>query len=390
VFHTIASDGDIAPELIAMAAPIESTARNHRMATGAKQNAGAGAAALPSLQKKRPIWTVMKRCVQIAAAVDLMFFIIFYALGSPILAWINVISVSMYAAAYVCLTKRKNFVAVCLVWTEVLGHAALGTVMAGWESAFHYYLLMFIPAIFVSTKTSKAIGSVFVLWCFYIGLNATTYFLPPLEPLAPEALTVLRYFNISVVFAMFAYLSSYYYRTIAEAQRHLSMLAMTDPLTGLNNRRHILDLANYEAVKQKRTPSGLAFIIADIDYFKRINDTYGHDIGDAVLVAVSKTIRGSIREQDGAARWGGEEFLVVLPNTSVNDAILIAERIRKNVAAITVPVGQQIISTSITLGVSSYRLGDSVNNAITKADECLYKGKKAGRNRVEAALDANA
>lgn len=358
------------------------------MATSAKQHAGASIAALPSRLKKRPFWTVMKRCVQIAATVDLMFFVIFYALGSPILAWINVVSVSMYAAAYACLAKRKNFVAVCLIWAEVLGHAALGTVMTGWDSAFHYYLLMFIPAIFVSTKTSKAIAAVFVLWCFYIGLNAMTYFTPPLEPLAPQALTALRYFNISVVFAMFAYLSSYYYNSIVDAQRHLSMLAMTDPLTGLYNRRHILDVANYEAVQQKRTPSGLALIIADIDYFKRINDTHGHDIGDTVLVAVSKTIRTSIREQDSAARWGGEEFLIVLPNTELDDAIVIAERIRKNVAAVTVPVDQQAITTSVTLGVSSYRIGESVSNAIARADECLYKGKKAGRNCVETAVES--
>jgi diguanylate cyclase (GGDEF)-like protein len=356
------------------------------MVTSVKQHAGASAVALPSRQKKRPFWTVMKRCVQIAATVDVMFFIIFYALGSPILAWINVVSVSMYAAAYVCLAKRKNFIAVCLIWIEVLGHAALGTMMAGWESAFHYYLLMFIPAIFVSTKTSKAIAAVFGLWCFYIGLNAMTYLAPALEPLPTQALAALRYFNISVVFAMFAYLSSYYYSKIIEAQRHLSMLAMTDPMTGLYNRRHILDVANYEAVQQKRTPSGLAIIIADVDYFKRINDTYGHDVGDAVLVAVSKTIRTSIREQDSAARWGGEEFLIVLPNTSLDDAVQIADRIRKNVEAVTVPVDQQTISTSVTLGVSSYRIGESVNNAITKADECLYKGKKAGRNCVEAAV----
>lgn len=355
------------------------------MATEAKRIMGTGAEVLPSRQKKRPFWTVMKRCVQIAAGVDFMFFVIFYALGSPILAWINVVSISMYAAAYACIERRKNFVAVCLIWAEVLGHAALGTLMAGWESAFHYYLLMFIPAIFVSTKTSKAVAAVFVLWCFYVGLNAVTYQVPPLEPLAPGALIALRYFNISVVFAMFAYLSSYYYGTIAAAQRHLSMLAMTDPLTGLYNRRHILDVAEYEAVQQKRTSTGLSFIITDIDYFKRINDTYGHDAGDAVIVAVSQTIRNSVREQDSVARWGGEEFLIVLPDTHLDKAAHVAHRIRENVAAIRVPAGPRTISVSATLGVSFYRTGESISNAIAKADESLYKGKKEGRNRVEAA-----
>jgi diguanylate cyclase (GGDEF)-like protein len=338
-----------------------------------------------SREKKRPFWIMLKRCVQIAAGVDLLFFILFYAVGSPILAWVNVISISMYAGAYVCLTHRRNFAAVCLLWGEVLGHAALGTLMAGWDSAFHYYLLMFIPGFFVSLRTSKAMVAAVLLWCFYVGLNALTYFVQPLEPLAPGALVVLRYFNISVVFAMFAYLSSYYYRTIIEAQDRLSRLAMTDPLTGLYNRRHILDLANYEAVQLKRNTTPLSIIIADIDHFKRINDTHGHEAGDAVLVAVSQAIKTTVREQDSASRWGGEEFLIILPETDLEHGVAVARRIRESVAIIQVPMEKEPISVSITLGVTSYRIGESISDAISRADAALYKGKAGGRNRVEFA-----
>lgn len=359
------------------------------MATGVERFPKTGAMPLVSSERKRPFWIVLKRCVQIAASVDFMFFIIFYAVGSPILAWINVVSISMYAGAYVLLSYRRNLAAIFLIWTEVLGHAALGTIMVGWESAFHYYLLMFIPAIFVSTKTSKAVAAVFVLWCFYIGLNVMTHAIEPLEPLTPHALAMLRYFNISVVFTMFAYLSSYYYRSIVETQKRLSKLAMTDSMTGLYNRRHIMDVIDYEAVRQKRSSAPLSLIIADIDHFKSINDRYGHETGDAVLIAVSQLIRKSIREQDSASRWGGEEFLLVLPDTDLDQAILIAQRIREMVAASPISVDRQTIFTSMTLGVSAYQSGETASKAIARADVLLYEGKKAGRNRVVSALSVS-
>lgn len=359
------------------------------MATGIERFPKTGAMPLASGEKKRPFWIVLKRCVQIAASVDFMFFIIFYAVGSPILAWINVVSISMYAGAYALLSYRRNLAAVFLIWTEVLGHAALGTIMVGWESAFHYYLLMFIPAIFVSTKTSKAVAAVFVLWCFYIGLNVVTHAIQPLEPLTPHALAMLRYFNVSVVFAMFAYLSSYYYRSIVESQKRLSKLAMTDSMTGLYNRRHMMDVIDYEVVRQKRSATPLSLIIADIDHFKSINDRYGHETGDAVLIAVSQLIRNSIREQDSASRWGGEEFLLALPDTGLDQAILIAQRIRDMVAANPISVDRQTISTSMTLGVAAYQSGETASKAIARADALLYEGKKAGRNRVVSALFAN-
>ncbi len=360
------------------------------MAAKAERFPQAGAIPLASHEKRRPFWIVMQRCIQIAACVDFMFFIIFHALGSPLLAWINVVSIAMYAGAYFCVTRRMNVAAVALIWAEVLGHAALGTLMVGWESAFHYYLLMFIPAIFVSTKTTKAVAAVFVLWCFYVGLNTVMQFVPPMEPITPQALAALRYFNISVVFAMFAYLSAYYYRTIVETQSRLRKLAMTDSLTGLYNRRHIMEVAEYEVVQQKRTGARLSFIIADIDHFKRINDTYGHDAGDSMLVTVSQVIRNSIREQDSASRWGGEEFLIVLPDTDLDGAVIVAERIRKQIAAIKVLIEKQAVIASVTLGVSSFCAGESISSAIARADASLYQGKKTGRNRVVPALSAEA
>jgi len=216
-----------------------------------------------------------------------------------------------------------------------------------------------------------------------------TQAIEPLEPLTSHALAMLRYFNISVVFTMFAYLSSYYYRSIVATQKRLSKLAMTDSMTGLYNRRHIMNVIDYEAVRQKRSSAPLSLIIVDLDHFKSINDRYGHETGDAVLIVVSQLIRKSIREQDSAARWGGEEFLIVLPDTDLEQAILIAQRIREMVATNAVTVDGQTIFTSATLGVSVYQGGETTSKAIARADELLYEGKKAGRNRVVSTLSAS-
>ncbi len=134
----------------------------------------------------------------------------------------------------------------------------------------------------------------------------------------------------------------------------------------------------------------LGLIVLDIDHFKRINDTYGHDAGDSMLVTVSQVIRNSIREQDSASRWGGEEFLIVLPDTDLDGAVIVAERIRKQIAAIKVLIEKQAVIASVTLGVSSFCAGESISSAIARADASLYQGKKTGRNRVVPALSAEA
>ncbi|MEC5218049.1 diguanylate cyclase (GGDEF)-like protein [Actimicrobium sp. GrIS 1.19] len=340
--------------------------------------------------KKRSFWIVIKRCIQIAALIDCLFFILFYVIGSPIQAWISAIALAMYACAWRFLSQRKNGLAILMIWLESPIHAAIGTVLAGWESGFHYYLLMFIPTMFISnTRTWRSVAAVFGLWIFYVGLNVVTTVLAPLEPLQPGALTALRYFNITAVFCMFGYLSFYYYRTIVDTQNRLNLMATTDPLTELFNRRYMTEMANYEANQQLRHPHGLAVIICDIDHFKTINDRWGHDGGDRVLVTVSKAITQSIRSQDCAARWGGEEFLILLPNTDLAGAVLVAERIREKVAALAIAAqAAPAITVTMTLGVSSWQHGNSMTEAITRADALLYQGKLAGRNRVVSTLNA--
>jgi hypothetical protein len=140
------------------------------------------------IRERRPqFWQVAKRCCQIAATVDVAFFFLFHLLGSPILAWVNVVSVTMYVVAYRALARKQNGLAMSLIWAEVIIHAGLGVLLIGWESGFHYFLLMFIPALFVSMALRTAVIFLVALWSYYITLYLVMWVIEPLQPIAKTA-----------------------------------------------------------------------------------------------------------------------------------------------------------------------------------------------------------
>jgi diguanylate cyclase (GGDEF)-like protein len=163
-------------------------------------------------------------------------------------------------------------------------------------------------------------------------------------------------------------------------QEKLTKLAHTDPLTGLMNRRHFRLLADQEFSRAARTHHQLFLMMLDIDHFKRVNDTHGHDVGDQALVAVAEVLKNGVRSMDILARWGGEEFLVLLPETNMAGATLIAERIRQQVSQIKlskIPEG-----LTISIGLSEAKPGMELKTATGLADQALYQAKIGGRNRV--------
>jgi diguanylate cyclase (GGDEF)-like protein len=156
-------------------------------------------------------------------------------------------------------------------------------------------------------------------------------------------------------------------------------LAVTDRLTGLANRRGAEQVAKREIVRVRRFSAPLSFIVFDVDHFKSVNDTHGHGAGDQVLQRVGRAIAAQLRETDLAARWGGEEFLVLLPNTAVEAAHCCADRIRRAIAQVQMPYGG---SVTVSGGVAQLSAGESLPEVISRADVQLYAAKAAGRNRV--------
>lgn len=161
----------------------------------------------------------------------------------------------------------------------------------------------------------------------------------------------------------------------------LKNIASTDALTGLANRSKFNQVIEQQIELAQSTANPLSLLFVDIDFFKEVNDTYGHNVGDEVLKALAKILKNSVRTNDFVVRWGGEEFVIILPSTTAQNAIKVANKIRNEVKTYTFDHGQ---SLTISCGVTQYQERETVGNFIQRADQALYKAKENGRNRVEA------
>jgi len=169
---------------------------------------------------------------------------------------------------------------------------------------------------------------------------------------------------------------------LRQALATINELAIRDELTGIHNRRFLLDLVDKEKERADRNGSEFCLCLFDIDFFKRINDTYGHAAGDTVLRAFARTVQDQLRALDAFGRYGGEEFLLMLPETPAASAIALAERVRGAVEGLRCTDGERTITLTVSAGVAEYRLGEKVAQTIVRADQALYLAKSGGRNRV--------
>jgi len=163
-------------------------------------------------------------------------------------------------------------------------------------------------------------------------------------------------------------------------QEELKELASTDYLTKLYNRLKFEELFDDELERYRRHKRPLTLIMFDIDWFKKINDTYGHDIGDEVLKELAQLVQHEIRSMDKVARWGGEEFMILVPETNLKSATSLAEKLRKKIANFTF---NQVGQVTCSFGVTELKEGEKFSTVSQRADEALYKAKDSGRNRVE-------
>jgi diguanylate cyclase (GGDEF)-like protein len=165
----------------------------------------------------------------------------------------------------------------------------------------------------------------------------------------------------------------------------LKLLASTDPMTKLYNRRYFAMISEHSVDLAKRLKQYVSMIILDIDDFKKINDTYGHQVGDKAIISLANILISSKRKSDIICRYGGEEFVLMLPNTSLDGAKVVAEKIRKDTQSMYVEHGQnQLLSFTISLGVSvvDVQNNNAIQLAIKEADKALYKAKNSGKNKV--------
>lgn len=191
---------------------------------------------------------------------------------------------------------------------------------------------------------------------------------------------------ISLVLLVFYIGFSYYLIALSIVQtkrnQQLELTARTDSLTGLYNRRHMEYMIQSEYAKYQKSGLEFALIAIDLDNFKLINDTHGHTGGDFLLKSVSEDIINTVRERHAVARWGGDEFLLLLPETNLQETLETAERINKTIRERPYTYGSTMLSLTLTIGAYIVRSGDTVDKIIENADKGMYRGKWAGRDCV--------
>lgn len=312
--------------------------------------------------------------------------------GFAALAWFNIGSVIVYLLAYHCACTGRLQHAFAIGVLEVVAHSWFATAVLGFSSGFHIYALGLIPLAmtFEPWSLRARVGIALFLIVDYVAIAVAGHL--AFARVTGVAIDLFRYGNFAVGGLVLAAISYYYVHAVALAEgtlvrrnRELDSLSRTDPLTELPNRRHALEWIEQAQARVARSGTATCVCITDLDHFKQINDKYGHDAGDRVLAHIAGVIRRTLRQQDVTARWGGEEFLVFLPDTDLDGALVAMEKVRSAVSATCVEWKGARVNATITVGIAELSARTTIDEAIRGADQALYRGKDEGRDRVVAA-----
>ena len=325
----------------------------------------------------------------------------YHLMGVWQLALYNIVVTAYYSYCVAVVREGKVFKGYLLTFIEIVLQMIITMFIIGWESGFYCFVIAIIPlyyyiSMFVTGNSEKEKNEHMftpMIWSFVtLAILLITYvisqFVTPMAQMDDKAMKIAFIFNIFLSVMLIIWMSHFFvlgYRSsidiLTNKNASLDEEASIDPLTGLVNRR-TMELALDKALEDAKKSGALfSFVMGDIDFFKRINDTYGHDCGDVALVAVADILKTCVRDGDIVCRWGGEEFLILVKgNRSV--ATNVAERIRARIENNVVEYGEHKITFTMTLGVSTYAPGYSLEALVTQADENLYYGKEHGRNQV--------
>jgi len=187
---------------------------------------------------------------------------------------------------------------------------------------------------------------------------------------------------VTIMILMFSYDSQKMEKKLVDYNEKIRKMASVDPLTGLKNRRAMMESLEKLVKSPDLDKQQFSIAIGDIDFFKKINDTYGHDVGDEVLVVLAEHLEQYMSDKGIVARWGGEEFLLVFWGMNGDEVFVRLEKLRAIIAAIEIPHGEETLSVTMTFGMDEYDPSQPIDYTISSADKKLYIGKKTGRNKV--------
>ena len=328
-------------------------------------------------------------------AAHVLYLILFAMNGIRGMAIFNIFSVLFYLAGLFLVPRLKERIIIVYASViEIIIHASVATLFVGSKPDFLMFLLMIIPLVFLMPGKNKTFPFVimavslilygFLRSCFNESGRA-------FYDIDSKSVSVTLYvINIVIGFFVLVFVTTIYYHTnkyteskLRVQNEQLRLLASVDPLTKLSNRRAMNKALDEIHAACREDKDKYVIGIGDIDDFKRVNDSYGHDFGDVVLSTIAEIIKSSLPANSEVARWGGEEFLFAIPASELMDGAEVADKIIRSVVSHKFTCGNREFFVTMTFGVCEGGRSDDVDSVISRADKRLYKGKNSGKNHTE-------
>ncbi|UMZ73055.1 GGDEF domain-containing protein [Natranaerofaba carboxydovora] len=311
------------------------------------------------------------------AVLNIIIFTMTYLVILNIFSFILLIAISVYFHKTLNLEKTALLTTLLIILVLVIYFQ-----LKEYRDYALYWITVIPPVVYflLEKKKGRVVTAVFLGFMLF-------FILSRYQGWVEESFTTDSIYNIVIASLAMTVMIGYYelsreeaFAALKEKNEELTEISIKDTLTGLYNRLKLDQVLEYEVNRSNRTGEGFSVIMADLDRFKLINDTYGHIKGDHLLIKISDIMRSSCRKIDIVGRWGGEEFLIICPGVNTAGGINLAERIRSSIE--NHPF-EEVGQVTISLGVATYSPGDTRETIVKAADYALYKAKEKGRNRVE-------
>ena len=327
-------------------------------------------------------------------AAHILYITLFAAAGVRAMVIFNVFSIAFYVLMIILVNWVKDKLSLIYASiAEIIIHASAATICVGCTPDFMMFLLMLVTLSFLIPNKNRNAPFV-VMWTSLILYGLLKYFYRDTDfaayPMANKSFSTIFYIiNFFAGSFVLVYTTSIYSLMIRYKEcklrvqtEQLRIMASVDPLTNLSNRRAMTK--TLDEIRQKCTDTDSRYVIGlgDIDNFKRVNDTYGHDFGDIVLSKVAEVITEAMPPNGCAARWGGEEFLFIIPDSDINSGRQYAEKIIQTIEKAEFTHNETKFHVTMTFGVCEGTKNDIIDKIISCADKRLYKGKHNGKNMV--------
>ncbi|MDE6846280.1 MAG: GGDEF domain-containing protein [Lachnospiraceae bacterium] len=298
------------------------------------------------------------------------------------------ISAVLFLAIFVLSYHNRTFVSFCILNAYILVWIMFNIIMFGWNIGVQHFIIVLLVACFFAKYKHGMIKAFYALALCILRICLFLYcqnnvpqisLRTDLNNLFQVINTIAIFWSISLIAYIFSTDTQTLECKLVEYNEQLKKQANVDPLTGLYNRRSTLE---YLEKLLKAPEHEISICLCDIDFFKRVNDTYGHDVGDIVLKKISETFRKELPAGTFISRWGGEEFLLIFPISNGDEAHIFLETLRQKVKAIDFDGGSENFSVSLTFGLVEYDFHSDLTTILKQADEKLYLGKESGRDRI--------